>query len=115
MVENYKIFPLRASSGIKLDGTETEGNYWNQGLWTRFYRGLPRSILGYRSMTESFYGPSRGLFVNPNGMGFLNIFNGTSNHLEVGQFTYQGIGSSSVDITPSGFTTSANNVWQRIS
>ena len=54
MVENYKIFPLRASSGIKLDGTQEEGNYWNKGLWTRFYRGLPRSILGYRSMTESF-------------------------------------------------------------
>ena len=112
MAENFKIFPIRASSGIKLDGTSSEGNYWNAGLWTRFYRGLPRSMLGYRSMTETFHGPSRGLFVNPNGAGFLNLFNGTANNLEVGQFTYQGFGNNPVDITPSGFTVDSNNLWQ---
>ena len=112
MAENFKIFPLRAQSGIKLDGTSSEGGFWNSGLWTRFYRGLPRSILGYRSMTETFTGTSRGIFVNPNGAGFLNLFNGTANKLEVGQFTYNGFGNNPTDITPSGFAANANNLWQ---
>lgn len=112
MAEAYKLFPLRSLPGIKKDGTETEGNYWNDGLWSRFYRGLPRSIPGYRSMTEAYPGPSRGLFVNLNGDGFLDIFSGSADALNVGQFTTAGFGSGIVDITPSGFAGDANNVWQ---
>lgn len=112
MAENFKIYPLRAQPGIKKDGTQTEGNFWNNGQWTRFYRGLPRSILGYRSMTDAYPGPSRGLFVNLNGTGYLDIFSGSSDALSVGQFTTGGFGSGIVDITPSGFTASPNNVWQ---
>lgn len=112
MAENYKIFPLRAESGIKKDGTETEGAYWNDGLWSRFYRGLPRSILGWRSMTNEYPETSRGLFVNLNGTGYLDIFSGSANHLSVGQFTTAGFGSGVVDITPSGFVGNPANVWQ---
>lgn len=112
MAENYKIFPLRCQPGIKRDGTETEGNNWNAGQWARFYRGLPRSIPGYRSMTDDFPGPSRGIFVNLNGTGYLDIFSGSSSALSVGQFTTDGFGSGIVDITPVGFVSSANNVWQ---
>lgn len=112
MTENYKIFPLRAQAGIKKDGTTTQGNYWNNGQWVRFYQGLPRSIGGYRSMTEAYPGPSRGLFVNQNGTGYLDIFSGSSDAINVGQFTTSGFGSGIVDITPSGFTASPNNVWQ---
>lgn len=112
MVETNKIFPLSASSGIKKDGTQTEGNFWNNGQWSRFYRGLPRSILGYRSMTQAYPGPSRGLFVNLNGTGYLDIFSGSANNLTVGQFTTGGFGSGVTDITPSGFVSDPNNVWQ---
>lgn len=112
MAESYKIFPLRSQSGIKKDGTPTEGNYWNDGLWSRFYRGLPRSIPGYRSMTEAYPGPSRGLFVNLDGSGFLNIFSGSADAINVGQFTTAGFGSGITDITPVGFVGSTNNVWQ---
>ena len=110
--EALKLFPLKASPGIKRDTTDTEGNYYSQGQWSRFYRGLPRSIGGYRSMSETYYGPSRGLLVNPNGSGYLNIFSGSASNLVVGQFTSSGFGNSPVDITPSGFTGSSNNVWQ---
>lgn len=112
MTENYKIYPLRADAGIKKDGTTTQGNNWNNGKWTRFYQGLPRSMLGYRSMTEAYPGPSRGLFVDLNGTGYLDIFSGSSDALNVGQFTTGGFGSGVVDITPSGFFADAANVWQ---
>ncbi len=112
MAENNKIFPLRALPGIKKDGTRTEGNFWNDGKWSRFYRGLPRSIPGYRSMTDEFPGPSRGLFVNLNGTGYLDIFSGSASALSVGQFTTGGFGSGIVDITPSSFVSDGSNVWQ---
>lgn len=112
MGEDLKLFPLRGQPGIKRDTTETEGQFWSDGIWSRFYRGLPRSMPGYRAMSESFAGPSRGLFVNPDGTGFIDIFNGSASKLEVGQFTTDGFGSGSVDITPAGFTASPNNVWQ---
>jgi len=110
--ESHKIFPLRSLPGIKKDGTETEGNYWNDGKWTRFYRGLPRSILGYRAMTDGYPGPSRGLFVSLNGTGYLDIFSGSSDALNVAQFTTAGFGSGPTDITPTGFVGSPNNIWQ---
>lgn len=110
--ENTKLYPLRGTPGIKRDTTDTEGYFWSQGQWTRFYRGLPRSMLGYRSMTETFPGPSRGLFVNPPGNGFISVFSGSANNLVVGQFTLAGIGSNPVDITPSGFVGNSSNVWQ---
>ncbi len=112
MVENYKIFPLRCLPGIKKDGTSTEGNYWNDGLWSRFYRGLPRSMLGYRSMTNAYPGPSRGCFVDLNPLGFIDVFSGSANALTAGQFTTAGFGSGVTDITPGGFVTSPANVWQ---
>lgn len=112
MAENYKIYPLRAQAGIKKDGTQTEGDYYNNGQWTRFYRSLPRSIPGYRSMTEAYPGPSRGLFVSLNGIGYLDIFSGSSDELNVGQFTTAGFGSGITDITPMDFTADPRNVWQ---
>lgn len=112
MGETYTIYPIRATPGIKRDGTQTEGNNWNIALWTRFYRGLPRSIPGYRSMTEAYPGPSRGLFVSLNGTGFLDIFSGSASALNVGQFATSGFGGGVTDITPSGFVASSNNVWQ---
>lgn len=112
MAENNKIFPLRCDPGIKRDGTETAGNNWNDGVWTRFYQGLPRSMLGYRSMTNEYPQTSRGLFVNLNGTGFLDIFSGSASYLNIGQFTTGGFGSGVTDITPMGFAANPNNVWQ---
>lgn len=109
--ENLKILPLKGSSGVKRDGTDTEGSYWSDPLWTRFYRGLPRSMLGYRQMSEGYHGPSRGLILDSRN-GFLNLFSGWSAGIEVAQFTYDGFGASPVDRTPSGFASNANNNWQ---
>lgn len=111
MAENYKLQPVKASSGLKRDGTTTEGTYWTDGQWSRWYRGLPRSMLGYRQMSEGFNGPSRGLFVDSRN-GYINIFNGYDNGIEVGQFTYDGFGASPVDITPGGFVANSDNIWQ---
>lgn len=111
MAETYKILPIKASPGIKRDGTTFEGTYWTDGQWTRFYRGLPRSMLGYRQMSEGFHGISRQLLLDSRN-GYLNLFSGWSSGIEVGQFTYDGFGASPAAITPAGFVADVNNAWQ---
>lgn len=109
--EIVKLLPLKGSPGIRRDGTIIEGTNWTDGLWSRFYRGLPRSMLGYRSMSENYHGPSRGMYLDARN-GLLNIFSGYDDGIEVGQFTKAGVGSAPSSITPVGFTTDANNLWQ---
>lgn len=109
--ELVKLLPLKGTPGIKRDGTDTEGNYWSDGIWTRFYRGLPRSMGGYRSLSEDFMGPSRGMFLY-SANGYININSGWSNGIEVAQFSKVGVGSAPTDRTPVGFVPNPNNVWQ---
>lgn len=111
MAESYKILPVRGSPGVKRDGTVIEGTNWSDPVWMRFYRGLPRSMRGYRQMSEGFHGPSRGMLLDSRN-GLLNLFSGWSDGLEVGQFTYDGFGAEPANITPAGFVADQNNIWQ---
>ena len=44
---------IRSQPGIKRDGTQFEGDFYVDGQWVRFQRGLPRKIGGYRSKEQS--------------------------------------------------------------
>lgn len=109
--EISKLLPLRGTPGIKRDGTIIEGTSWTDGLWSRFYRGLPRSMGGYKSMSENYHGPSRGMYLDARN-GLLNIFSGYNDGIEVGQFSRAGVGSTPASITPVGFAADPNNLWQ---
>jgi len=52
---------LRSQPGIKRDGTKYDGDFYTDGQWVRFQRGLPRKIGGYRSITKYLTEISRGL------------------------------------------------------
>lgn len=51
---------LRSQPGIKRDGTKYEGDFYVDGRWVRFQRGLPRKIGGYRSISKYLTEISRG-------------------------------------------------------
>lgn len=51
---------LRSNPGIKRDGTKFEGDFYTDGQWVRFQRGLPRKIGGYRSINKYLTEISRG-------------------------------------------------------
>jgi len=51
---------LRSQPGIKRDGTKFEGDFYTDGQWVRFQRGLPRKIGGYRSISKYLAEISRG-------------------------------------------------------
>lgn len=52
---------LRSQPGIKRDGTKFDGDFYTDGQWVRFQRGLPRKIAGYRSINKYLTEISRGV------------------------------------------------------
>jgi hypothetical protein len=52
---------LKSSAGIKRDGTIFEGDFYVDGSWVRFQRGLPRKMWGYRAISLYLPEITRGL------------------------------------------------------
>ncbi len=105
-----QIFPLKFPAGVKRDGTIFEGNFYTDGEWMRFQRGLPRKMGGYRQITDAFNGYVYGCYLTPEA-GFNYAFGGSKNTLQMMIFDNNGFGAGLADRTPSGFVTSPNNVW----
>ena len=75
------IYTLGVRPGIKRDGTEFESNEFTDGVWTRFQRGVPRKMGGYRQMFRDANGIPRGIIINAyNGLNY--IFAGTNQTLD---------------------------------
>lgn len=51
---------LKSTPGIKRDGTRFDGDFYTDGQWMRFQRGLPRKIGGYHSINKYLSEISRG-------------------------------------------------------
>lgn len=90
---------LKSQPGIKRDGTKYEGDFYVDGQWVRFQRGLPRKMAGYRSTQKSIPEISRG-FTSFTQQNFVYCHTGGSNIL--GRFTIDGTYNASVvtDRTP---------------
>jgi len=90
---------LKSQAGIKRDGTKFEGNFYVDGQWVRWQRGLPRKIGGYRSVQKYLQEISRGFstFTQQN---FVYCHSGGASTLE--RFTIDATANSSVitDRTP---------------
>jgi hypothetical protein len=106
-----KVFALDTLPGIQRDGTVFDRNYYVDGRWVRFQRGRPRKMGGYREIVNNLAGPSRGIYVNPQN-NFNNVYSGYNNGLQLVPIDNNGVGAGVTDITLSGFTPNANNLWQ---
>jgi hypothetical protein len=106
-----KVFALDTKPGIQRDGTTFDADAYTDGSWVRFQRGRPRKMGGYREIVDDLAGPSRGIYLNPQ-QNFNNVFNGYSGGLQVLPISNTGTGSGITDITLTGFTANANNLWQ---
>jgi len=105
--------PIRIIStpGIKRDGTKFEGDYYVDGQWVRFQRGLPRKISGYRNVTNYLAEISRGIksftqnnstFIHSGGVSFLE------------KFTLDADANAGLvfDRTPATLNSQLDNSWQ---
>lgn len=99
-----KVFALDTKPGIQRDGTLFDKEFYVDGQWVRFQRGRPRKIGGYRQITDSLAGPSRGIFVVPRS-NFSNVYSGYSDGLQVLPISNNGIGTGIVDIKFGGALT----------
>ena len=54
------VMVLKSSPGIKRDGTIFEGDFYIDGQWVRFQRGLPRKMWGYKALNLYLTQISRG-------------------------------------------------------
>jgi hypothetical protein len=101
---------LRSKPGIKRDGTRFEGDYYVDGQWVRFQRGLPRKIGGYRQISNYINGVTRQFYTQAqNNLVYTHV--GHSNGVQ--GFTIDQFGNTSAptDRTPLGFVSDSQYQW----
>lgn len=106
-----KVFAPDTQPGIQRDGTVLDRNYYQDGQWVRFQRGRPRKIQGYQEISEFFAGPSRGVYLDPQGA-FNTVFNGFNNGMQRLDINNLGVGTGVIDMTLTDFTPDDRNLWQ---
>lgn len=103
--------PIRSEAGVKRDGTQFEGDNYVDAQWTRFNRGLPRKIGGYRSivssLTEKVYGIHS---YSQNDTQYVAV--GSATMLQQVQVSSAGVFLGINDRTPVALVNDANNQWQ---
>jgi hypothetical protein len=106
-----KVFALDTQPGIQRDGTVFDRQFYTDGRWVRFQRGRPRKMFGFRRISETLKGPSRGIWLNALN-GFNYIFNGFASGLQVLTIDDSGVGAGISNFTLTNFTSSPKNLWQ---
>jgi hypothetical protein len=104
-----KVFAIDTQPGIQRDGTVFDMNFYTDGKWVRFQRGRPRKIGGYRAITQTATGISRGMYVN-SADGINQVFNGYSSGLEVINIDNLGIGAGINQFTFTGIALTLNTL-----
>lgn len=104
-------FVLRSKAGIKRDGTQYEGDYYVDGQWCRFQRGLPRKMGGYSRILTTLTGPPRELEIFKRG-DLEYVHSGSGSKLERFTLDTNHISSVISDRTPGGFAVDVDNDWQ---
>jgi hypothetical protein len=84
---------LKSNPGIKRDGTKFEGDFYTDGQWVRWQRGLPRKMGGYKATQKYLQEISRG-FANFTQMNFIYCHSGGRSTLE--RFTIDDTANSSI-------------------
>ena len=105
---------LYSQPGIQRDGTPYDGALFIAGQWTRFYKGKPRKIGGYRALDYGTLNPIRSLLDVPNGP-IVDIYIGRSDSLTYVQLPQDNASAvtvvNEIDRTPIGYIPDSNNFW----
>jgi len=108
----YQPMLMASLPGIQRDGTRLSQTQYGEGLWTRFYQGTPRKMLGYREQLRTMNGIVRAMDVQSYD-GFSYVHAGQQDLLQ--RYTINvnsGLNSGLINRTPLGFQTNPNNNWQ---
>jgi hypothetical protein len=101
---------VRSEAGIKRDGTKFEGNFYVDGQWVRFQRGLPRKIGGYRQISNFALGIIRQFHTQAlNGFVYTHMGYGTG--IQSMTIDLLGNTSSPTNRTPFAFPGDDGYMW----
>lgn len=109
--DDSSVFPINAKPGIQRDGTHFDSDGWVDGQHTRFQRGRPKKIGGYREIVNQLDGPIRRIILIPQNNN-NRVFCGSGSNLQFTDLTPDGIGAGVVDVTPAALVASNMNTWQ---
>lgn len=111
MAATTKPLLLKSSPGIRRDGTQFDGQEFIDALWCRFYRGRPKKMGGYRSVTTTLPEVCRGIgSYTQQGVNYLHLGGASSlTQVQTDQF---GNPVAQNTRTPAGFASNPNNLWQ---
>jgi hypothetical protein len=101
---------IRSQPGIKRDGTKFEGNFYVDGQWCRFQRGLPRKMGGYRALQDRLDGIARGMHIH-NHSGFVYVHIGTKDGVFRFRLNQNGLSSIVTNRTDPAYVSNANANW----
>lgn len=101
---------VRSSPGIKRDGTRFDGEFYSDGQWVRFQRGLPRKMGGYRQINPYVSGIVRQFHTQAQG-GLVYTHVGHKHGVQ--RFTIDSTGNTSApeDRTPAGLIADDDYNW----
>lgn len=106
------LYDMRAISqpGVRRDGTPFGSGFYQDAQWTRFQRGLPRKMGGYRAINDVVDAPVRCVLIDSrDGRNRAHLFSPYG--VEMVEFDNTGAGAGSIDRTPAGFTPE-DYTWQ---
>lgn len=102
---------IRSQAGIKRDGTRFEGDFYVDGQWVRFQRGLPRKIGGYKVVNRYLSEISRGIKTYTENS-YTYIHSGSAGSVERFRINGNGVSSLITNRTPANLIVSDQNIWQ---
>lgn len=103
---------IASQPGVQRDGTLFDGKAYTEAVWTRFYRGRPKKMGGFKELVRSFPEIGRGMQVDTvNNFAYVHV--GSQSFLRRSTLDIlTGLPTGVVDRTPAAFPVSANNLWQ---
>ena len=105
------IFRLSTQPGYKRDGTELDGDFFNDGQHNRFQYGRPKKMGGYKAITDTFTQPVRALHLwSKQPSNIVHSF--ATSKVEALLVDNAGSGAAVYDRTPAGFVSRTDNNWQ---
>src|SRR5574341_2442588 len=111
MGNNIHPILIRSKPGIQRDGTRFDSDAYRDGLWTRFDRGRPRKMGGYRSVTSDLTEPVYGMHVfAQNALQYLHL--GSESQFQQVLINNSGSFAGLNDRTPAGLVVDPMNNWQ---
>lgn len=96
-------YTFQSSAGVRRDGTDLDSPYYQDVVWTRFQRGRPTKIGGFKSMSRLANGPVRHVHVDSR-TGVNSAHYMSKWGVQRQEFSPSGAGGALVDRTPLSFT-----------